>query len=172
MTGEEKRKSKVESLLQAELRENPGFLLAQSARIMREKLSGALSGTGLSMQELTILRLLSASGPMNQQELGAACNLDKTTVTELIDSLEANGFARREISETDRRSKQIILTASGKRVLAKASKLASQAEEEFIEMFSEREWSTIRKCLARYLDSNDGGGSADGRDGRDGKNRR
>lgn len=145
----------VESDLQAELRENPGFLLAQSARIMRDKLSGALSSTGLSLQQLTLLRLLASAESMNQQELGSACNLDKTTITELIDTLEQAGFAKRRVNRADRRAKKITLTPAGKRVLGKATKLAAQAEEDFLRLFSEREWSTVRRCLTRYLEAND-----------------
>jgi DNA-binding MarR family transcriptional regulator len=157
MTGiRTQRNTKVDSLLQAQLRDNPGFLLAQSARVMREKLSDALSGTGMSLQELTILRLLASAGPMNQQELGKNCNLDKTTITELIDSLESAGLARREVSDTDRRSKQISITPGGKRALTKATKRAGEAEREFMELLSQREWTVLRNCLSRYLDANDG----------------
>jgi DNA-binding MarR family transcriptional regulator len=159
MTGlKTKKNTKVDPLLQAQLRDNPGFLLSQTARVMRDKLSEALSGTGLSLQELTILRLLASAGPMNQQELGKNCNLDKTTITELIDSLEQARLARREVSDADRRSKQISITAGGKKALAKATKLAAEAEQEFTALLSEREWLVVRKCLSRYLDAKDGKG--------------
>lgn len=121
---------------------------------MRDKLAGALSSTGLTLQQLTLLRLLASSGSMNQQELGAACNLDKTTITELIDTLEEAGFAKRRVSRADRRARKITLTPAGKRVLDKASKLAAQAEEDFLQLFSEREWSIVRRCLTRYLEAN------------------
>lgn len=141
--------------IQDGLRRNPAFLLAQTARLMRERVSGALRGTGLSPQELTILRLLQGSGPINQQELGTACNLDKTTITELIDSLQAAGFVRRDVNVNDRRAKQISITVSGKRVLKKASRLAESVEKEFVQLLSEREWSTVQKCLQRYLDESE-----------------
>lgn len=126
---------------------------------MREKMLGALRSTGLSMQQMMILRLLATTGPLNQQELGAHCNLDKTTITELIDSLERARLARRQVSEADRRAKEILITAEGKKAVNRAVKLVDRAEQEFIALFSEREWATMQKCLSRYLES----------DGTDGK---
>lgn len=144
-----------QSKTQNGLLKNPAFLLAQTARVMRDRVSQALRGTGLSTQELTILRLLHSSGPMNQQELGTACNLDKTTITELIDSLQDANFVRREVNASDRRAKQIVLTAAGKRVLTKASRLAEEIENEFVDLLTNREWSTVQKCLQRYLEENE-----------------
>jgi DNA-binding MarR family transcriptional regulator len=137
------------------LRRNPAFLVAQTARIMRDRVSQALRGTGVSVQELTILRLLQASGPLNQHELGTACNLDKTTITELIDSLQNSKLVRREVNANDRRAKHVIITASGKRVLTKASRLAESVETEFLDMLSDREWSTVQKCLQRFLEQSE-----------------
>jgi len=113
----------------------------------------ALKPVGIVPQELAILRLLVVSRePISQQAIGAKCNLDKTTVTELVDGLEGQVYVRRQVSAKDRRSKIISITASGRRVLNKAEKLATVAEENFTSLMTEREWSTVRKCLIRFIE--------------------
>lgn len=141
------------SLVQSTLMDTPGYLLSQSGRLIRERLADALRPVGLVPQQLTILKLLSASEPMTQQAIGARCNLDKTTITELIDSLEQRGYVKRQVSPKDRRSKEVSITGSGRRVLNRALKLAQEADEQFISLMSEKEWTTVRKCLMRYLGS-------------------
>jgi len=143
----------AEPAISQDLLETPGFLLSQSGRLIRDKLMTALKPVGIVPQELAILRLLVVSRePISQQAIGAKCNLDKTTVTELVDGLEGQVYVRRQVSAKDRRSKIISITASGRRVLNKAEKLATVAEENFTSLMTEREWSTVRKCLIRFIE--------------------
>jgi DNA-binding MarR family transcriptional regulator len=139
--------------ISSELLETPGFLLSQTGRLIREQIAAALKPTGISGQELAIMRLLADGISLSQQVIGAKSNLDKTTITELVDELESKGYARRQVSAHDRRSKEISLTASGKRMLTRAERLASAVEQDFTDLLSEREWNTIRKCLIRYIET-------------------
>ncbi len=143
----------AESSISQELLETPGFLLSQSGRLIREKLINALKPVGIAPQELAILRLLVVSHKaMSQQALGVKCNLDKTTVTELVDGLEGQVYVRRQISTKDRRSRVVSITANGRRILNRAEKLAATAESDFTSLMTEREWTTVRKCLIRFIE--------------------
>lgn len=58
---------------------------------------------GLSVTEEKALDLLQRFGPLNAGELAEKSGLAKASVTGLLDRLEAKGFARRVVDESDKR---------------------------------------------------------------------
>jgi MarR family transcriptional regulator, organic hydroperoxide resistance regulator len=54
--------------------------------------------------------------PMSMKELSLRLGCDASFVTAIADSLEKHGLAKREPSQRDRRSKNIVLTDHGKAV--------------------------------------------------------
>ena len=63
--------------------------------------------------------------PMPMKELAARMGCDASFITVTIDSLEKHGLARREPSQRDRRSKNIVLTEEGLAVRDKITKEVS-----------------------------------------------
>src|SRR5579875_1550021 len=66
---------------------------------------------GLSMSDLACLHKLGE--PMTMKELGQKMHCDRSFATMVANTLEKHGLVRRETSERDRRSKNIVLTAEG-----------------------------------------------------------
>ncbi len=63
-----------------------------------------------------ILALLKLEAPMTMKDLGLKIGCDPSFVTSIADTLESHGLARREPSQRDRRSKNIVLTPEGEKV--------------------------------------------------------
>jgi MarR family transcriptional regulator, organic hydroperoxide resistance regulator len=72
---------------------------------------------GLTVSDTKALFLLEA--PMTMKELGLRMGCDPSFVTTVADALEKRGLARREPSERDRRSKNLVLTPDGAALRAK-----------------------------------------------------
>jgi DNA-binding MarR family transcriptional regulator len=66
---------------------------------------------GLTVSDTKALFLLEA--PMTMKELGLRMGCDPSFVTTVADALEKRGLARREPSQRDRRSKNLVLTEEG-----------------------------------------------------------
>ncbi len=66
---------------------------------------------GLSVSDLVGLHKLGE--PMNMKEMGQRMHCDPSFVTVVTNGLEKHGLARRETSERDRRTKNVVLTAEG-----------------------------------------------------------
>jgi DNA-binding MarR family transcriptional regulator len=64
-------------------------------------------------------------GPLPMKELAARLGCDASFITVIADSLEKHGLARREPSQRDRRSKNIVLTEEGETVRDKIIKEVS-----------------------------------------------
>ena len=63
-----------------------------------------------------IMALLKLEAPMTMKELGQKMSCDPSFITTVADALEKHGLARREASQRDRRSKNIVLTTDGEAV--------------------------------------------------------
>lgn len=58
-----------------------------------------------------------ASGPRTPAELAEAAGVTRATMTGLIDTLERDGYVKREPDPNDRRMMSVLLTAKGERFL-------------------------------------------------------
>jgi DNA-binding MarR family transcriptional regulator len=59
------------------------------------------------------MALFKLEAPMTMKELGLRMGCDPSFITTIADALEKHGLARREPSQRDRRSKNIVLTPEG-----------------------------------------------------------
>ncbi|MGH3901952.1 MAG: MarR family winged helix-turn-helix transcriptional regulator [Pseudonocardiaceae bacterium] len=69
--------------------------------------------SGLTMQQLRVLTLLSTEGPLAHSNLAQALGVGLATVTGLVDRLVARGLVERVEDVTDRRIRRVRLTADG-----------------------------------------------------------
>ena len=100
-----------------------GYWLKLGHRIMSRKLAFSLYPelTGkLPRGQVHALVLLAQAGEPKISELAAVLSLDESTVTRLVDKLEAAGLAERRRSTSDRRSTSVVITKDGRKVVARA----------------------------------------------------
>ncbi|NYJ75521.1 MarR family transcriptional regulator [Allobranchiibius huperziae] len=84
---------------------------------------------GTGVPETLAMSHLHLRGPLGPRELAERLGLTPSTVTSLLDRLEAAGFARREAHPTDRRKSVITLTAAGEEVVTASDHWLSNAVE-------------------------------------------
>lgn len=72
---------------------------------------GIAADFGLTVTETKALIMLEA--PVTMKDLGLRMGCDPSFVTSVADALEKRGLARREPSQRDRRSKNLVLTPEG-----------------------------------------------------------
>lgn len=131
--------------------DSPGYLLNRSAKKIREDILSALAPTGLTGQEFLLLKVISAEGALPQNAVAARCSLDPTLVTQIADILEQRGFLSREPHPTDRRTKLLRLTPVGRRLVTRASKAVTKAQQSFLDTVTEQDWQVIRQALQKFL---------------------
>ena len=114
---------------------------------------------GRTPAQIVALRELDA--PITARELAARMTCEPSTATFVIDRLEEQGLAERRPHPTDRRAKQIVLTAAGARCRAAAlDRLAARSP---LAALDEREQTRLRGLLARLVDAGAGDGGAGSR---------
>jgi DNA-binding MarR family transcriptional regulator len=109
-----------------------GQLFFRLWRASHTRIAAALESVGLTPARFGLLNLLGALEGANQQELGAAMGVDPSTMVQLIDELEAAGLAKRRPRPSDRRAREVVLTAKGRRLRERGRQMASQVEDEVL----------------------------------------
>lgn len=86
-------------------------LVAGLARRIDDHVRERATGLGLTGAQATALREL--TGPMTMKELADRMSCEPSNATFVVDKLEKQGLIERHAHPTDRRAKQLVLTAEG-----------------------------------------------------------
>lgn len=73
---------------------------------------------GVTVNESQVFSYLFVNGPMGQTDLARAMNLTTSTLTAMIDRLEARGYTERRNDPRDRRRSIVALSETGERELS------------------------------------------------------
>jgi DNA-binding MarR family transcriptional regulator len=126
------------------------WLLHRAAQRMRAALDQVARAQGLAgVRDWIVLSALIAEPGRTQLALGHALGVDKTTLTSLLDRLEASGLVIRSLDPRDRRARIPDVTAAGRRNQASVTRARDRAETELLKSFSTEEQRLLRELLTR-----------------------
>jgi DNA-binding MarR family transcriptional regulator len=137
----------------APVTEFAGQLFFRLWRASHVRATDALGTVGLTPALFALLNVIGAREGAIQQELGAAMGIDRTTMVSLIDQLEGAGLAKRRPSAKDRRAREVAITPKGRRLLARARRMISDAEDDLLAGLTAEERHDLLTLLRRALES-------------------
>jgi DNA-binding MarR family transcriptional regulator len=138
-----------------DMRRNIGVLLSRNARYLREDLGVALEPLQLSVHEYAIMRIVEGGQAESQQAVAARYGIDRSTMVEIADKLEARQLLSRIKNPQDRRSYNLLLTAKGRKTLTRAKRIAEAFYKKFLEPLSESEAVMLYESLAKLIAARD-----------------
>jgi len=106
-----------------------------------------LKNAGLEITQFGLLTALAAAGEVNQKRLSEGFVMDSTTLTRTLERMQKRGW----ISVTqgkDKRERLFILTAAGKRQMAKAKPHWVLAESRLRNELGESGWNDMKEALS------------------------
>ena len=106
-----------------------GFLLAQVGARAAQRFAEALAPLRFTPPDAGILRLLSRSPGISQQELAGRLDMHASRLVAVIDALESKGLVVREANANDRRIYALQLSETGRTALAEIGKVARAHDE-------------------------------------------
>jgi DNA-binding MarR family transcriptional regulator len=128
-----------------------GDLAIRSKRSIRP----LLEAQGVTMPQAIVLQTLrTAGGRQPARDLGRECHMLASTVTGVIDRLEAAGHVRRERDSRDRRVVWVILTEEGEQLVERIPSFFEQIGKAFT-VLPARELEQMRESLLRVLASDE-----------------
>jgi DNA-binding MarR family transcriptional regulator len=130
-----------------------GFLLAQLGRAVTRRYRAAMSPVGLKPRETAALLQLHNNGPMTQQDLGSALDIDPSNLVALLNGLEADGLAERRRDSEDRRRHVVGISKRGVKLVGAVMRAAAEVEDQFLVALDDGERASLRDMLGRVADS-------------------
>jgi len=138
------------SAVQAEIRQSRPFrsrkqeatiALLRTASVVGRSLARVLEPWSLSLAPYNALRIIAGAGTSGIATLSIRERMieEGTTITRILDKLEASGYVRRERSLPDRRQVMCFATAGGRRLLDKIDPIVDTADEEAVASLAARD---------------------------------
>jgi DNA-binding MarR family transcriptional regulator len=132
-----------------------GFLMAKirqvGERIFLRKMKDC--GVEINPAQGRIMFALWRSDGISIQELAKKTQLGKSTLTSMLDRLEAMGYIRRQRSDSDRRRILIFRTAKDRALEKKYVELSEEMTELWYRGFAETEIDQFETSLQKILDN-------------------
>jgi DNA-binding MarR family transcriptional regulator len=131
------------------MRANPCLLLAHLGRMAKRRVTDVLDATGIKGPHAFALMQLRDLGPISQQELAEALDLDPSKLVALLNDLESQGLAERRRDPVDRRRHIVEISAGGTKRLADAERAMAKFEDEFLRGLQPDERLQLQGLLGR-----------------------
>ncbi len=132
-----------------------GFLMAKirqvGERVFQRRMKD--SGVEINPAQGRIMFALWQEDGVSIQQLAKKTQLGKSTLTSMLDRLEAMGYVRRQRSESDRRRIMIFRTEKDKALERKYVALSEQMTELWYQGFAETEIDQFEASLQKILDN-------------------
>jgi DNA-binding MarR family transcriptional regulator len=126
-----------------------GFLLARHGTNANGRIREALSATGLSHRHGLTLMLLAQAGPMSQQALVEALDVDPSVLVAILNGLEGDGLAERRRDPADRRRHIVEMTAAGASALTDVENAVAAVERDLFADLGDTDIARLRDILSR-----------------------
>jgi DNA-binding MarR family transcriptional regulator len=133
-------------------RDSAAFLVAQVGAHAAMQFAEALKSQGFLPQEAGILRLLSFSPGISQQELARRLGMYASRLVGVLDELEERRLIERRPSENDRRLYALYLTKGGEAALETIGKVAREHQRVLLASLSDEERASLAEMLTRIVE--------------------
>jgi DNA-binding MarR family transcriptional regulator len=138
----------VDASSRSELRSQVIDLLLDVMEVMHGHFAERIAEFDLNPSLAMALRFLDTPTP--QRDLAAALHCDPSHVTAIVDRLEDRGLVERRVDPVDRRVKNVVVTAAGRRLRSRLdARLAESAP--VLEALTPGELETLQRLLAKMV---------------------
>jgi MarR family transcriptional regulator, temperature-dependent positive regulator of motility len=109
-------------------------MLKRAAQLSADLFAEQLGKTGLTQRQYTLLETVLSNEGASQTELVRTTGIDRSTLADLVNRLETQGYVRRERSPTDARVNFVFLTSLGRETVIKAKPVATVVDMELVKL--------------------------------------
>ena len=137
--------------LDSPLHRKPGYLIR---RLQQMAVSIFLEETAefdITPPQYATLTAVSAFPGIDQLRVANAIGFDRTTISGVIDRLEAKNLLVRKVSGSDRRAKMLFATPSGTKLIAEIEDATNRVQDRILEPLSVGEKKVFLEHLNRLV---------------------
>jgi len=115
-------------------------------RRFRGHFLASIAEEGITESQAHAMRQLAQ--PISQRELAGCLGYDTSNITGIVDKLEERGLVERRIGATDRRVKNLVLTADGHALMDRLSRRLLRGNP-VLDQLSEKDRTALRALLEK-----------------------
>ena len=130
-----------------ELVSSPLFLLKRLGVKAKEESTEAYAEAGVHPYHYAILATLAEAERETQGAIANALDYDPGQLVGLLDEMEERGLVERRRDPEDRRRQVVLVTAKGKKMLAKMRALARELDEAFLAPLDAAQRAQLQELL-------------------------
>jgi DNA-binding MarR family transcriptional regulator len=120
-------------------------ITSQHNKLLRKR----LRRSGINIARWRVLAVLQDNGRMNISQIVERTIIEQPTVSRIVDQLEREGLAFREICDEDSRFVQVMLTEAGEQAFREIYPTATKHQEQGLKGFTRPEIKTLIGFLER-----------------------
>ena len=109
------------------------FLLKRAAQYSADLFAEQIGKTGLTQRQFTLMQTVLENEGASQTTLVKTTGIDRSTLADLVNRLETQGYVRRERSSTDARVNYVYLTDHGRDTVLEVKPVAMLVDEALVE---------------------------------------
>lgn len=132
------------------LQDDIGYWLSRLRTKVHSSFEAKITNANVTLPQWCILISLYNNDASSIVELANFIEVDKGSISRVVDKLEAAGYVTRQAGK-DRRSAVLLLTKKGQETAPKLAKLAELNEEEYFSCLSPLEKKQLKKLLKKLL---------------------
>lgn len=128
------------------------ILASKTASFYRRRLkiiNRELKPLGINSNQSTLLVKIWRNPGMNQNQLTELLNIEKTSLSKLLKTLDRKNLVYKELNPDDNRYYQIYLSKEGEELLMKCRAILSRIWDQFLEGVSEEEKELMLKITEK-----------------------
>ena len=126
-----------------------GFLLHDTARLMRRDFERRSRSSGLTRAQWAVLAYLARSEGTSQAALAEMLEIEPITLVRLLDRLENAGWVERRPDPADRRVRRLYLTETARPLMDQFQELAAATREAALGGLTEAERHQLSDLLMK-----------------------
>ncbi|MBX3608392.1 MAG: MarR family transcriptional regulator [Hydrogenophaga sp.] len=134
--------------------DQPGYYIRRLHQISVGLFLQELAELGLTPVQYAALQTVANQPGIDQRTLARTVALDASTTGGVVDRLEQRGAMERRTSPTDRRARQLWLTAAGEQLLSDAIPSMLQAQQQLLAPLTERQRAEFMRLMRIVIDEN------------------
>ncbi|WBO62081.1 MarR family winged helix-turn-helix transcriptional regulator [Streptomyces camelliae] len=123
------------------------YLLKRTELVVRARLEELVKPAGITALQYTALTVLERHDGISAAQLARDSFVTAQSTADMVRALEARGLIRREPNPGNRREKVILLTATGRRLLADYAEPARRLEQRMVQDLTPQEVTHFRNAL-------------------------
>lgn len=135
------------------IEESVGFMIRQAQLALHRTIDSKMAALDLTAMQWGPLMLISYGKARTAADLSRCGGVDTSTMTRMLDRLEAKGLLIRKRSEDDRRIIFLELTEEGKRLVSQVPYLLADSLNQHLQGFSQQELDTLKSLLKRITNN-------------------